>query len=587
MDINNQNIADIADIENIVRHNNNHKSRTYTDEEYKSISAEFLKNIDTIKTSDDITKFQKHIQRTVKVSLSKSNLIYFYKALNIDNLTIKNLITKKKNKSNSGVIVITILTSGTPEYIDDEGNKVVGKFSCRHNCAYCPNEKAHAGNNWVDQPRSYLYTEPAVLRANDNKFDPVLQFNSRVDALINMGHIVDKLEIIVLGGTWSNYHKNYKDYFITATYYAANTYYEKREMLSLEQEISLNENAKIHIIGLTLETRPDCISLAEIMEFRKYNCTRVQLGVQHTHNDVLKKIKRGHSIEKVYQAIKLLKDNGYKIDIHLMPNLPGSSYEMDKEMLEASLYDERLQVDQYKIYPTAIVPWTQIKEWYDNGEYKPYDDALLYELIKEFKKKVQKWKRLNRIIRDIPSTYISGGYKHEYVNMRQLLQDDMKKNNWCCNCIRCREIKDVSVNPSSINLDITSYIASGGTEYFISFESAGKYLIGFIRLRLAGLVGVAGVAGVAGVDKAIQLPILHECALIRELHVYSNLSNVGNNIEASYQHKGYGKRLIEEAERISKEQGYTKIAIISGTGVRNYYRKLGYTLKDTYMYKEL
>jgi ELP3 family radical SAM enzyme/protein acetyltransferase len=566
---------DIMDIENIARHNNNHKNRTYTDKEYKSISEEFLKNIDNIKTSADITKFQKHIQRTVKVSLSKSNLIYFYKALNIDNLTIKNLITKKKNKSNSGVIVITILTSGTPEYIDDEGNKVVGKFSCRHNCAYCPNEKAHAGNNWVDQPRSYLYTEPAVLRANDNKFDPVLQFNSRVDALINMGHIVDKLEIIVLGGTWSNYHKNYKDYFITATYYAANTYYEKRDMLSLEEEITLNENAKIHIIGLTLETRPDCINLTEIAEFRKYNCTRVQLGVQHTNNDVLKKIKRGHSIEKVYQAIKLLKDNGYKIDIHLMPNLPGSSYEMDKEMLEASLYDERLQVDQYKIYPTAIVPWTQIKEWYDSGEYKPYDDILLYELIKEFKKKVQKWKRLNRIIRDIPSTYISGGYKHEYVNMRQLLQDDMKKNNWCCNCIRCREIKDTYVNPSSIRIDITSYDGSGGTEYFISFESEGKYLIGFIRLRLANI------------DKSTQLPILHNCALIRELHVYSNLSNVGNNIEASYQHKGYGKRLIEEAERISKEQGYTKIAIISGTGVRNYYRKLGYTLIDTYMFKDM
>ena len=568
-------IKNIMDIENIVRHNNNHKNRTYTDKEYKSISEEFLKNIDNIKTSADITKFQKHIQRTVKVSLSKSNLIYFYKALNIDNLIIKNLITKKKNKSNSGVIVITILTSGTPEYIDDEGNKVVGKFSCRHNCAYCPNEKAHAGNNWVDQPRSYLYTEPAVLRANDNKFDPVLQFNSRVDALINMGHIVDKLEIIVLGGTWSNYHKNYKDYFITATYYAANTYYEKRDMLSLEEEITLNENAKIHIIGLTLETRPDCITLVEIAEFRKYNCTRVQLGVQHTNNDVLKKIKRGHSIEKVYQAIKLLKDNGYKIDIHLMPNLPGSSYEMDKEMLEASLYDERLQVDQYKIYPTAIVPWTQIKEWYDSGEYKPYDDILLYELIKEFKKKVQKWKRLNRIIRDIPSTYISGGYKHEYVNMRQLLQDDMKKNNWCCNCIRCREIKDTYVNPSSIRIDITSYDGSGGTEYFISFESEGKYLIGFIRLRLANI------------DKSTQLPILHNCALIRELHVYSNLSNVGNNIEASYQHKGYGKRLIEEAERISKEQGYTKIAIISGTGVRNYYRKLGYTLIDTYMFKDM
>jgi ELP3 family radical SAM enzyme/protein acetyltransferase len=574
----------ITDIENIVsnkiiRHNNNHKNKTYTDEEYNNISGEFMKSIENIKTNEDITRFQKHIQRTFKISLSKSNLIYFYKSLNIDNLTIKNLITKKKNKSNSGVIVITILTSGTPEYIDDDGNKVVGKFSCRHNCAYCPNEKAHEGNNWVDQPRSYLYSEPAVLRANDNNFDPILQFNSRVDALINMGHIVDKLEIIVLGGTWSNYHKNYKDYFITATYYAANTYYEKRNMLSLEQEIALNESAMIHIIGLTLETRPDCITLNEIKEFRKYNCTRVQLGVQHTNNDVLKKIKRGHSIEKVYQAIKLLKDNGYKIDIHLMPNLPGSSYEMDKEMLDASLYDERLQVDQYKIYPTAIVPWTQIKEWYDSGEYKPYDDILLYDLIKEFKKNVQKWKRLNRIIRDIPSTYISGGYKNEYVNMRQLLQDDMKKNKWCCNCIRCREVKDVNVNHDNINIDITTYTASGGTEYFISFETDSnqcKYLIGFIRLRLCNTV-----------DKCTQLPVLNDSALIRELHVYSNISGVGNNIESSYQHKGYGRRLVEEAEKISKEQGYTKIAIISGTGVRNYYRKLGYTLKDTYMCKEL
>jgi ELP3 family radical SAM enzyme/protein acetyltransferase len=575
------NITDIENIvsNNIIKHNNNHKNKTYTEEEYKNISTEFMKSIEHIKTNDDITKFQKHIQRTLKVSLSKSNLIYFYKSLNIDNLTIKNLITKKKNKSNSGVIVITILTSGTPEYLDDEGNKVIGKFSCRHNCAYCPNEKAHEGNNWVDQPRSYLYTEPAVLRANDNNFDPILQFNSRVDALINMGHIVDKLEIIILGGTWSNYHKNYKDYFITATYYAANTYYEKRDMLSLEEEIVLNESAKIHIIGLTLETRPDCINLDEIKEFRKYNCTRVQLGVQHTNNEVLKKIKRGHSVEKVYQAIKLLKDNGYKIDIHLMPNLPGSSSEMDKEMLDASLYDERLQVDQYKIYPTAIVPWTQIKEWYDNGQYKPYDDILLYELIKEFKKKVQKWKRLNRIIRDIPSTYITGGYKHEYVNMRQLLQDDMKKNKWCCNCIRCREVKDVNVNPDDINIDITTYPGSGGTEYFISFEAnvkETKYLIGFIRLRLCDTV-----------DKITQLPILHDSALIRELHVYSNLSNVGNNIESSYQHKGYGKRLIEEAEKIAKENGYSKIAIISGTGVRNYYRKLGYTLKDTYMCKEL
>ena len=391
-----------------------------------------------------------------------------------------------------------------------------------------------------------------------------------------MGHIVDKLELIILGGTWSNYNIKYRDYFITSTYYAANTFYtDKRDMLSLEDEITLNETSKIHIIGLTLETRPDEITLNEIKEFRRYNCTRVQLGVQHTDNEVLKKIKRGHTIEKVYDAIKILKNNGYKVDIHLMPNLPGSSYDMDKKMLEESLYDDRLQVDQYKIYPTAIVPWTQIKDWYDKGEYVPYNDLLLFELIKEFKKKVQKWKRLNRIIRDIPSTYITGGYKHEYVNMRQLLQNDMKKNNWCCNCIRCREVKDIKINLDNIELNTLSYYASEGMEYFISYET-DKYLIGFIRLRLANKV-----------DKTNQLNILHDAALIRELHVYSNLSDVGNNIETSYQHKGYGKKLVAEAEKIAYNNGYKKIAIISGTGVRNYYRNIGYELEDTYMVKNL
>jgi ELP3 family radical SAM enzyme/protein acetyltransferase len=566
----------LNDIENLIKHDNNHKDKTFNEQDYKIISEEFLDNIDNLKSNSDIIIFQKNIQKKYKITISKCNLMFFYNSLKIENIMLKKLITKKKNKSNSGVIVVTILTSGSPEYIDDEGIKKIGKFSCKHDCAYCPNEKAHEGNNWVDQPRSYLYSEPAVLRANENKFDPILQFNSRVSTLMKMGHIVDKVELIILGGTWSNYHKNYKDTFITSTYYAANTYYEKRDMLSLDEEIALNETAKIHIIGLTLETRPDTINLNEILEFRRYNCTRVQIGVQHTNNEVLKKIKRGHGIETVYKAIKMLKDNGYKIDIHLMPNLPGSSYELDKQMLDDSLYDERLQVDQYKIYPTAIVPWTKIKEWYDEGTYIPYNDQLLFELIKDFKIKVQKWKRLNRIIRDIPSTYIIGGYKHQYVNMRQLLQNDMKKNNWNCNCIRCREVKDFKVNAKDIKLDIQEYNASSGIEYFISFETE-KYLIGFIRLRLNN----------GNEDKESQLPILSGCALIRELHVYSNLNDVGNNIDNSYQHKGYGKKLIEVAENIAIKEGYSKMAIISGTGVRNYYRKIGYELIDTYMIKKL
>lgn len=576
-------MTSIVDIENIVenkinKHSNNYKNTIYTDEDYNIISKEFMDNINRIITSNDVIKFQKYMQKIYKITLSKSNLIYFYNSLNIDNKNLKKLITKKKSKSNSGVVVITILTSGSPEYIDDEGNKIIGKFSCKHNCAYCPDEKGHIGNNWIDQPRSYLYSEPAVLRANENNFDPILQFNSRVDTLIKMGHIVDKLELIILGGTWSNYHKNYKDRFIRDVYYAANTYYDKRNILSLDEELSLNEIAKIHIIGLTLETRPDTINLNEIKEFRRYNCTRVQLGVQHTDNEVLKKIKRGHSIEKVYTAIKLLKDNGYKVDIHLMPNLPGSSYELDKEMLEKSLYDERLQVDQYKIYPTAIVPWTQIKIWHENGTYIPYEDHLLFELIKNFKQKIQRWKRLNRIIRDIPSTYISGGYKDKYVNMRQLLQDDMKKNNWCCNCIRCREVKDNRINTDDIRIDIEKYKGSSGDEYFISLIT-DKYIIGFIRLRLIKIEPCK--------LEIEQLPVLHNSALIRELHVYSNMSDVGNNIENSYQHRGYGKKLLDTAENISKTEGYNKISIISGTGVRNYYRKYGYELVNTYMIKTI
>lgn len=545
-------------------------------DKWNEMIDEFNNSYNNFETRKDVIMFQKTLQRKYKVSVSYCDLIKIYNTLNLDNIKVKNLITKKKQKSNSGVLVITVLTSAHPDYIDEDGTVKIGKFSCKHDCAYCPNEKAHEGNNWVDQPRSYLFSEPAVLRANDNDFDPIKQMNARLTTLKEMGHNLDKLEIIVLGGTWSEYPKQYRDRFITELYYAANVFnnFYKRDVLSLEEEINLNENdSYIHIIGLTLETRPDTITLDEIKEFRRYNCTRVQLGVQHTHNDVLKKINRGHNIECVYDAIKLLKENCYKVDIHLMPNLPGSSYEKDRDMLNSSLYDPRIQADQYKIYPTAIVPWTKIKKWFDEGSYIPYSDLHLVELIKNFKQKVQKWKRLNRIIRDIPSSYISGGYDKKYVNMRQLLQDDMIKNNWKCNCIRCREIGNNIVNFNDVKLETIEYDASDGKEYFISYET-DKYLIGFIRLRLNG-------------ENPNVLPVLKDCALIRELHVYSNLNNVGNNCELSMQHKGYGKKLIENAEKIAIDNGFKKMAIISGTGVRNYYRKFGYYLEETYMIKNL
>lgn len=569
----NMELHNIHDIEDLHHHNNNHKKDTFTKEQWDTFIEEF-KNY-KIETNKDLVKFKLHIQRTHKVILSNCHLIKIYNNLDLNNIDLKNIITKKKSKSNSGVLVITVLTSAHPEYIDEEGNKKIAKFSCKHDCAYCPNEVAHEGNGWVDQPRSYLFSEPAVLRANENNFDAIKQMNSRLSSLIQMGHVADKLEIIVLGGTWSEYPEHYQNRFITELYYSANVFndIEKREMLSLEEEITINENAKIHIIGLTLETRPDTITLEDIKKFRRYNCTRIQLGVQHTNNIVLKKINRGHDIECVYNAIKLLKENCYKIDIHLMPNLPGSNYEFDEDMLYNSLYDERLQVDQYKIYPTAIVPWTKIKKWFEEGSYVPYSDELLFELIKNFKIKVQKYKRLNRIIRDIPSTYISGGYSDKSINMRQMMQHDQKKNNWKCNCIRCREVGNNIVNPDDIKICIEKYKGSGGDEYFISYET-DKYLIGFLRLRINN-------------NPTEILPVLKDAALIRELHVYSNLNNVGNNIDKSMQHKGYGTKLIEEAEKIALQHKLYRVAIISGTGVRNYYKKFGYNLEETYMIKNL
>jgi ELP3 family radical SAM enzyme/protein acetyltransferase len=579
---------DIEDIHQDTHKDVGYKESTQFNSLIESIAAEFENNIENFKATSDIDRFKKNIQKKYKYTISNAEFIKIYKHLNLDNQQLRNLITKKKCKSNSGVLVITLLTSAHPEYIDEEGNVKNARFSCKHDCAYCPNEPAHEGNNWVAQPRSYLYSEPAVLRANANDFDAIKQMNSRISTLIKMGHIPDKLEIIVLGGTWCEYPRNYQDRFITEIYYAANIYFDrdpKRPKKTLEEEIEINETSTIHIIGLTLETRPDTINIEEIANFRRYNCTRIQLGVQHTNNKVLQKINRGHTIECAYDAIKLLKNNCYKVDIHIMPNLPGSSYDIDKIMLEEVLYDQRIQVDQYKIYPTAIVPFTKIKKWFDEGTYIPYDDMLLYELIKEFKKKVQKYKRLNRIIRDIPGHYIEGGYSTKFVNMRQLLQDDMRENKWGCKCIRCREIKG-NVLPSldNIKLNIEIYRASDCNEYHISFDTDcdKNYLIGFLRLRLSSVSGSEDATQAAHV-----LPSIRGCALIRELHVYSNLNSVGDNIEGSLQHKGFGKQLVAKAEEIAANNGYRKIAIISGTGVRGYYRKLGYELIDTYMIKEL
>lgn len=471
--------------------------------------------------------------------------------------TLFKLLVTTKRRSFSGVLVVTVVTSPYP---DDEFG-VKQKFSCKWDCFYCPHEPG--------QPRSYLHDEPAVLRANQNQFDPVMQFLDRVYALAEKGHPVDKIELIVLGGTWESYPLGYRERFCRDIYYAANTLYEqKRERKSLLDEQKLNENASCKIIGLTLETRPDTITTESIKQLRSYGCTRVQLGVQHTDDHILKKINRQCTTSAVKDSIRLLKNACFKIDIHIMPNLPGSSPEKDDNMFDEILNDADLQADQWKIYPCEIVPWTKIKKWHESGAYVPYGEHELQEVIIRIKSKIHPWIRLNRIIRDIPSQYIVGGVSIPH--MRDQILSIMKGRNLQCRCIRCREICDSQFDLQSMKFKCREYKSSGGKEFFLSFEDAGERLVGFLRLRLSDSYTLDSIQG---------------CAMIRELHVYGQMLPTTHTtpLSGKSQHLGFGSRLLVEAERIAQKHGYGRICVISGVGTREYYRKRGYaTLNENY-----
>eukprot|EP00308_Calcidiscus_leptoporus_P021320 CAMPEP_0119361664 /NCGR_PEP_ID=MMETSP1334-20130426/8920_1 /TAXON_ID=127549 /ORGANISM="Calcidiscus leptoporus, Strain RCC1130" /LENGTH=662 /DNA_ID=CAMNT_0007376737 /DNA_START=32 /DNA_END=2020 /DNA_ORIENTATION=+ len=517
------------------------------------------------------------------VSFRKAQLLYVYNSLiSRGELTerplLQRLLVKKSSKSQSGVLVITVLTSPYPRF----GNQVQ-RFSCAWNCYYCPSEP--------DQPKSYLHDEPAVKRANENGFDPVLQLTDRAATLAMNGHPVDKIELLVLGGTWASYPHQYQEEFCRDLFYAANTFWEreKRPRLSLAEEQGINERARCKIIGLTLETRPDTIDTDELRRLRSYGCTRVQLGLQHTDDAVLKKINRGCTTQHAITALRRLKDACYKVDVHLMPNLPGSSMALDQAMFERMLSDADLQADQWKIYPTQVVPWTVIKKWFERGEYVPYRMDDMFELLMKVKARVHPWIRLNRVVRDIPIQYVSGGLG--VPNLREDLLGEMSNRGLACRCIRCREVGGNASLAGEPLLVVHSYAASGGSEFFISFESDTlEVLLGFVRLRLPGTFEPRG----DGAQSVLQserppFPELEGCMLIRELHVYGQLIATDDKSSADTQHTGLGRRLMAEAERIGRAHGFRRAAVIAGIGTRGYYRKLGYELGGVggFMLKEL
>lgn len=498
-------------------------------------------------------------------------------------------------RSESGVMVIAVGLSPYPN----------GKsFSCDWDCAYCPNLNGY--------PRSYLPGEPGIDRAAQFKYDPVLQMFNRLESYNTNGHPTDKLEIIVLGGTWASYPEDYQYDFVTKLYYAANVFYddERRLIKTLQEEIKINETATCRIIGLTLETRPDCINERELRKFREMGVTRVQLGVQHINDRVLERINRCCPTIKTIKAIKMLKDNCFKVDTHWMPDLPKpllpgidykdfngeldnindidwdfDMYEEDKKMFDYILSSPDFQADQWKLYPYQVTPYSRMEKEYKNGLHKSYVEEhtengnKLIDLLLHIKESAPEWIRINRIVRDIPTKFIRGGCFCP--NLNQYLIDKMKKSGKVCKDIRSREVRNRECDMSTAKFCLRKYKASEGTEYFLSYESQDESLLyGFLRLRITETPGIC--------ENKILFNELIDCALIRELHVYGKTTSVGNTSSSnSSQHIGFGTKLLLEAEKIASEKGFSKIAVISGVGVRDYYRKRGYKDGQNFLIKNI
>ncbi len=467
------------------------------------------------------------------------------------------LLKKRAVRTLSGVSVITVLTK---------------PFVCPGKCIYCPTE--------IGMPKSYLSNEPAAARAKMNLFDPFRQVTMRIQALENNGHAVDKLEVLVLGGTWSVYPSKYQDEFIRDCFYAANIFPKKnkRKPFALAREQKINETAKYKIIGLTLETRPDFINPTEIKKMRRLGTTRVQLGIQHTDNKILKLIKRGHNLEQSIEATRQLKEVGIKVDHHYMPDLPGSTPQKDLAMFKYVFSSPDLQPDQIKIYPCVVNEHAELYKWYKQKKYKPYTKKQLLDLLLKVKKIAPTYIRINRLIRDIPEESIVAGNK--ITNLRQYLQKELAQQGASCQCLRCREVRNEKYELKDLELVRRDYLASQGQEIFLSFENKDRSKVyAFLRLRLNH-----------DPQKNI-FPELKNASIVRELHVYGQMVPVYQEALddelGQTQHLGLGKRLMKEAEKITRDNKLKKIAVISGIGVRNYYRKLGYKLESTYLTKNL
>ncbi|KKS93781.1 MAG: hypothetical protein UW68_C0016G0014 [Candidatus Collierbacteria bacterium GW2011_GWB1_44_6] len=464
----------------------------------------------------------------------------------IEDEEIKEMYKTRSVRTESGVAPFAVMMK--PHY-------------CPGNCVYCPLEQG--------MPKSYLSDEPAAQRAKKLKFDSRLQVEMRLKQLEETGHVTDKIDLIVIGGTFSAYPDDYKLEFFKGMFDGVNGFVSD----SLESAQKFNESGKRRIVGISVETRPDWVTEQEIILWRKMGVTKVQLGVQAFDEQILRKIERGHDLDAVGEATRMCRNAGIKICYHFMPNLPGSSPEKDMEMARVMFADPRFQPDYLKVYPAMVIPDTELFNMWKRGEYESYTEEDLKKVLKEVKRLTPKWCRIDRLVRDISKQWVSSGTLR--TNMRQQLQEELKKEGKKCLCIRCREVR-AGIYDAKVELKMDERETLGGKELFMSYEN-DENLFSMLRLRLP--------------DKGEKMlfPELVGAAIIREVHTYGQVKDLQGQAlqEGKSQHRGLGKRLMAKAEEIAKERGYEKMAVISAIGTREYYKKLGYALEGEYMVIDL
>ena len=432
-------------------------------------------------------------------------------------------------------------------------------FYCPGECVYCPLEEG--------MPKSYLSDEPAAQRAKILNFDPLKQVEGRIKQMVETGHITEKIDLIVIGGTFGAYPEKYKREFFKSMFDAVNGKISE----TLAEAQKYNETAEKRIVGISVETRPDWVSEQEIRLWRELGVTKVQLGVQALDGGILKKIKRGHDLNEVAEATRMCRNAGLKICYHLMPNLPGSNPKKDVEMAKMMFDDPRFGPDYLKVYPAMTIKGTEMYEMWKRGEYLPYEEVELIKVLKEIKAQTPVWCRIDRLIRDISKKWVSAGTAR--TNLRQILQQELLEEGKKCKCIRCREVRG-GVYDTQVELLINERESLGGKELFLSYEHEDK-LFSMLRLRLPEKT------------EKMLFEELEGSAITREVHTYGQVAQIDINDGVKTQHRGLGKRLMTKAEEIARKKGYRKMAVISAIGTREYYKKLGYSLEGTYMIKEL